>query len=392
LLALLARCGIPVPAGEAPRVDFFEVVLAEMGDMQTIVDDLSTYSAHLVASRIILNATANKGPRSLVMIDEAGTGTDPAQGAALARALLETLLDAGVRLVATTHCDQLKSWALEDSRTEIAAMEYKEGRPTFRLTRNAIGESHAFSVARRLDLPVSLVDRAEELLEEDQRSLLALQREVERMEKELRERLLAVEEQEDELEEARREAETKEAEANQRLGDLKTREAGMAIKQEQLEGKILQEHSERVAAHERKLKDLLAALTVNGKADSRLKIVGDAVLDLEIERDGIAEEAQRQKKAAGRLPGALRGKDQLRVGDWVVILSRTEWYGFKGQVSRFVGDKTGARQRVVLAVSGSNSAVTLFKTEVGTTTAPVVQAAPGQRVRAKTVTHRNYGF
>ncbi|CAK0824844.1 unnamed protein product [Prorocentrum cordatum] len=394
LLALLARCGIPVPAGESPRVDFFDIVLADVGDMQTIVDDLSTYSAHLVAARIILQATARNGPRSLVLIDEAGTGTDPAQGAALARALLESLLDAGARLVATTHCDQLKNWALEDTRTEIAAMEYKEGQPTFRLTRNAIGESHAISVARRLELPASMVDRAESLLAEDQRSLLALQREVERMEKELKERLLAVEEREDEVEEAIRLAEMREAEANAHLSELQTREAGMAIKQEMLESKLMREHSERVAAHEQKLQQLLASLAESGTADSRLKIVGDAVMDLKVESSGLKQLASsQQKKAAQRLPGALGAGDKLRVGDWVVVLSRCTWYGFKGQVSRLDGGANGTPQRVVLVMSGSSNVVEVLKTEVGRTTAPVVKAAPGQRMRKKVaVNHRNYGF
>eukprot|EP00913_Durusdinium_trenchii_P030165 g28264.t1 len=113
LLALLARCGIPIPGGEAPRVDFFEVVLADVGDMQTIVDDLSTYSAHLVASRLMLSIAQGVGPRALVMVDEAGTGTDPQQGAALARAMLEGFLDMGARVVTTTHSNQLKDWAVE---------------------------------------------------------------------------------------------------------------------------------------------------------------------------------------------------------------------------------------------------------------------------------------
>eukprot|EP00435_Cladocopium_sp_Y103_P063267 s968_g24.t2 len=114
LLALLARCGIPIPGGEAPRVDFFEVVLADVGDMQTIVDDLSTYSAHLVASRIMLSAAEGVGPRALVMVDEAATGTDPQQGAALARAMLESFLEMGARVVTTTHSNQLKDWAFQE--------------------------------------------------------------------------------------------------------------------------------------------------------------------------------------------------------------------------------------------------------------------------------------
>ena len=106
--------------------------------MQTIVDDLSTYSAHLVASRIMLSSVQPVGPRAMVLVDEAGTGTDPQQGAALARAMLEAFLESGARVVATTHCVQLKNWATEDERTMTAAMEYKSGRPTYRLSTNSV--------------------------------------------------------------------------------------------------------------------------------------------------------------------------------------------------------------------------------------------------------------
>eukprot|EP00971_Amphidinium_carterae_P132087 2616634-Amphidinium_carterae.1 len=111
LLALLTRCGIPVPAGESPRVDFFKVVLAEVGDMQTIVDDLSTYSAHLMASKIMLRQAELHHEGALLLVDEAATGTDPMQGAAMARACLEAYLASGARFVATTHSSQLKNWA-----------------------------------------------------------------------------------------------------------------------------------------------------------------------------------------------------------------------------------------------------------------------------------------
>eukprot|EP00438_Fugacium_kawagutii_P020216 Skav207633 [mRNA] locus=scaffold1878:377646:397516:- [translate_table: standard] len=138
------------------------VVLADVGDMQTIVDDLSTYSAHLVASRIMLSAAEGVGPRALVMVDEAATGTDPQQGAALARAMLESFLEMGARVVTTTHSNQLKDWAFQDERTMTAAMEYKSGRPTYRLTTNAVGESHAIETAQRLGLPTTLVLRSAE--------------------------------------------------------------------------------------------------------------------------------------------------------------------------------------------------------------------------------------
>lgn len=366
LLALLARCGIPVPGGENPRVDFFESVLAEVGDMQTIVDDLSTYSAHLVASRIMLSVTRQSGPKALVLVDEAGTGTDPQQGAALARAILEAFLECGARVVATTHSMQLKNWATEDARTETAAMEYKQGQPTFRLARNAVGESHAIETAKRLQLPELLVLRAEELLTEDQQQLLALQRQAALAEKELVEATGKAEEREAQATALMDELVVKDQEVLVQKDRLSHMEVEIKAKEERMRSQMQAELKAKVDAKERQLKDLVRRLkqeSANLGPGSRIRIVGDALDDIRIERDEQAE-AELAQRAIPQVPGALGPNDELKLGDWVVVLARTPWYGFKGRVQH-VGD-----QKVVLFLEGNSGRLEVTKTEVGRTVAP----------------------
>src|SRR5205823_7984415 len=107
LAALMARAGMHVPAAAGSRIGFFDPVLADIGDQQTVMGDLSTFSAHLANVGAILDAAAMKGVRALALVDELMVGTNPDQGAALARATLEALADGGGLTVATTHYDAL---------------------------------------------------------------------------------------------------------------------------------------------------------------------------------------------------------------------------------------------------------------------------------------------
>lgn len=384
LLALLVRCGIPVPAGESPRVDFFQVVLAEVGDMQTIVDDLSTYSAHLVASRIMLSRTASTGARALVMVDEAGSGTDPVQGAALARAIIEALLERGARIVATTHSLQLKNWALADPRTEIAAMEYKEGKPTFHLVRNAVGESYAIETARRLELPQDVVNRAEELLDADQRSLLALQRRTAELEQELQIKVKQAEERELRAAAAEQYAEGRAAALAIKEEELQSAEYDFLARQDRLRSQSNAEFQARVEAHERKLGEILSELKRSSSTgDSRLKIVGNAVQELRLERDAAAEVANVAAQRARFAPGAMNPSDALSMGDWVVVLARTPWYGFKGTVQRIVGGSQGTPGRVVVRLENVANPLEMEKTELGKTSPPQPQAAAKKKSNSR---------
>jgi DNA mismatch repair protein MutS2 len=161
LLAELVRHGNFVPAAEGTRVDLFQDVVAVIGDQQTVEGDLSSFSAHLVALRALLDRAA---PDQLVLLDEIASGTDPAQGSALAQAVLEHLAARGPRVVVTTHFAPLKGLSATKPEFAAAAVQYRNGRPTYRLVAGAAGESHALDIAARVGLPAALLDRATALL------------------------------------------------------------------------------------------------------------------------------------------------------------------------------------------------------------------------------------
>jgi DNA mismatch repair protein MutS2 len=168
LAALLARAGLPVPAAPGSRVGFFHQVLADIGDQQSVMGDLSTFSAHLANLSGILDlARAATDENLLILCDELMVGTHPEQGAALARAMLEVLADAPGLVLVTTHFDSLKALAQTDARFRNAGMEYdlQKLRPTFRLRDGVPGRSYAFDIAARIGLPGSVLDRARALMD-----------------------------------------------------------------------------------------------------------------------------------------------------------------------------------------------------------------------------------
>lgn len=161
LCAWMVQRALPIPVASG-RLDDFSAILADVGDAQTVNDDLSSFSAQLVAVREMLERS---GPGVLLLLDELASGTDPTQGAALARAVLEELVLRGARVVTTTHYPPLKGLAATDPRFAVAAMEVRDGLPTYRLLQGATGESHALSTAARLGLPAEVLERAESLWE-----------------------------------------------------------------------------------------------------------------------------------------------------------------------------------------------------------------------------------
>ncbi|MFZ0703560.1 MAG: Smr/MutS family protein [Candidatus Acidiferrales bacterium] len=158
LAALSGQSGIPV-AAESAALPLFDVVLADIGDEQSITADLSTFSAHILNLKSMLDrATA----RTLVLVDEMGTGTAPEEGAALAVALLEEFRDRRCLTLATTHHDRLKSYASTTPGIVNAAVEFDEEnlQPTYRLLTGVPGVSSGIEIARRLGLPPRVIDHA----------------------------------------------------------------------------------------------------------------------------------------------------------------------------------------------------------------------------------------
>jgi DNA mismatch repair protein MutS2 len=173
LLAVMAQAGLHVPVAEGSRVGVFPQVWCDAGDEQGVEQNLSTFSSHM--SRIV-QFVRDVVPGALVLLDELGAGTDPAEGAALAMALLERLQARGARVIATTHYSELKAYAYRTPRAENASAEFDPEtlRPTYRLITGRPGHSNAFAIAERLGLPPEVTARARELLSPEERAVEGL--------------------------------------------------------------------------------------------------------------------------------------------------------------------------------------------------------------------------
>lgn len=168
LFVVMGYCGMHVPAAEGTTIGFFSRLWADIGDEQSIAENASTFSAHVRRLREIV---AGAGPRSLVLVDEIASGTEPAAGAALAIALLERLLASGARGVVTTHATELKLFAHATAGVQNASVRFDASTyaPTYELDLGAPGQSLAFALARALGLEPSVVARAEALLSSSER-------------------------------------------------------------------------------------------------------------------------------------------------------------------------------------------------------------------------------
>jgi DNA mismatch repair protein MutS2 len=172
LLSALALSGLPLPVDPGSRLDFPRDVLTIMGDNQDLEQDLSTFSGHVKALGEVLEAA---GPGILVIVDELGSGTDPAEGAALGLAVLERLRPSGALVAAATHFHLIKSWAaLADGVASVSVNLSPGGQPVYGLSYGAPGFSGGLRMARRLGLPADLVDRAESYLDDGHRRAMEL--------------------------------------------------------------------------------------------------------------------------------------------------------------------------------------------------------------------------
>ena len=170
LLALMTQCGIPIPVAEGSTLPVHNNIHIDIGDEQSLQQSLSTFSSHLATQLEILRRS---GPKSLVLIDELGAGTDPDEGASIGRAIIAELLRLNAKAVVTTHLSSLKAVAFTTPRVDNAAVEFdpQSLRPTFHLKLGEPGNSNALIIAKRLGMPARLVKAAKGYLADSTRAL-----------------------------------------------------------------------------------------------------------------------------------------------------------------------------------------------------------------------------
>ena len=321
ILVAMAMSGLPVPAAEGtiiPIVDAFHVLI---GDDQSLLEHLSTFSAYLVRlKRVLYRATE----RSLVLLDELGSGTDPEEGAALAAAVIEHLLEVGALLIVTTHLSALKSFAVNDSHIVNASMEFDSatGQPTYRMIAGIPGRSRAIDVAKMIGLPSPIIDRARERLGDrygETDTLLA----------QLQKRMSEVLEQQDEASKLRRELDREQRAAAESREKLEKERAKLGSSyREELE-RLRDDVTRQVAAELKHLRELDRDARANVKAQEIVNTLTKPV-----------------EKAMEFIPAQQR---EVRVGD------RAEHRKFKvtGNVASIDGAKA------VLNVNGRKMTVEL---------------------------------
>jgi DNA mismatch repair protein MutS2 len=311
LLALMTLCGMHIPAENGSKSALFDAVFADIGDEQSIEQSLSTFSAHISQ---IIRILAAATPKSLVILDELGAGTDPQEGSGLARAILSALLRRGIPTLVATHFPELKSFAYNTPGAENASMEFdlRTLRPTYRLVLGLPGRSNALAVARRLGL-------SEEILAEARSMLDAGELEADRLlEKIQRERETA--------RRARADAEKLNRRALQRERTLAHRLGGI----EEERNRILEESH---AQAERELEELLDEL--RGLRRRAGHAAAPELQKIAAEARAIEDRIERSAQSAGaEIPAAAPARE-ARVGDTV----RLKGLGVAGKITGLDGDR-----------------------------------------------------
>lgn len=248
LLATMGMSGLPVPAAEGTVLPVVDTLHVLIGDDQSVLEHLSTFSAYLTRLKRVLNHTTEK---SLVLLDELGSGTDPEEGAALAAAVIEHLLATGALLIVTTHLSALKSFAVNDGRIVNASMEFDSatGQSTYRMITGIPGRSRAIEVAEMIGLPHSVIASARERLGDrygETDTLLA----------ELQKRMSEVLAQQDEAARVRSEAESERRVLSEKSAALEKERAKLGSSfREELE-RLRDDVSRQVAAELKNLRDM----------------------------------------------------------------------------------------------------------------------------------------
>ncbi|MGM9567066.1 MAG: endonuclease MutS2 [Clostridia bacterium] len=250
LFVLMAQSGLHLPTSDRSSVSVFRGVYADIGDEQSIEQSLSTFSSHMVN---IVDILSKAGRNNLVLLDELGAGTDPVEGAALAMAIIDTLMAKGVKILVTTHYSELKAYAYNNPGLANASVEFDVDtlRPTYRLLMGIPGRSNAFDIALSLGVDKNVVLKADEYMSKEQ--------------KEVHDFLANLEEGRARTEKAKREAEelkakleTVERDMARREKELKEKEANLMRKAEERADRLVREKRREADEALREIKSMLS--------------------------------------------------------------------------------------------------------------------------------------
>jgi DNA mismatch repair protein MutS2 len=324
LCVLMAQSGMHIPADEGSRVPIVEQVFADIGDEQSIEQSLSTFSGHM---RNIVNIVKEAGPNALVLFDEIGAGTDPAEGAALAKAVLLELQQRGCRTIATTHYGELKVFAQNSPGFLNASVEFdlETLRPTYRIITGLPGSSYAFAISQRLGLPKAVIAHAKELVGEVPQAIDQVLKQAEGVRRALdRERTAAGK--------ARREAEIQVAQLQRELQEMEAKREHALARARQQAQEIVQRARVETNALQDELKAIMreyrdgahtAAATEKAHAVRRRARQTLRDLTAEVEATAPAESAPLPEEAPPALTEVTPGQTVLvrRVGHRGTVLT-----------------------------------------------------------------------
>ena len=343
LLTLMAECGLHVPAGDGSVLSTFDAILADIGDEQSIAQSLSTFSSHM---RTIVDVVDQCDDRTLVLFDELGAGTDPAEGAALATAIIEFCRKMGSRVVATTHYAELKLYAMRTNGVINASCEFdvETLRPTYRLLIGIPGKSNAFAISRKLGLSEEILKEADDL--------------VDKSDKDFEDVLSQLEQQRQQMELARQEAERLRQETaqiqqqSQQYHDQLRKEKEKAMEAARREAQhIIEEARAAANAASDELKALRKQLTQGGD------VSGINQRQSQLRRNlNEAEDKLRAAQPQQQRPKPSRG---ILVGDTVELLK----LGTKASVIAINKDGTYQLQAGILKLTAKQDEIYLLEHE-----------------------------
>lgn len=306
LLALMAECGLMIPAADGSKIGLFNGIRADIGDEQSIEQSLSTFSSHM---NNIINILKDCGSGSLILLDELGSGTDPVEGAALAVSILKTLKDKGCFIIATTHYQEVKMFAIEEEGVENACCEFDVAtlQPTYKLIIGVPGKSNAFAIVRRLGMNEDIINSARSLVGEENKRFERVVEDLERsrQELELLKESIAKEQRKTAELTAQIEKERTEAEKAKEFEISKARQQAMSIVEEvRFEADLLMENLEKLRKEKAAADFAEKVKSAHSKVNSTLNKMYD-----------IANPVTEKKNEKYQLPRALKLNDKVILTD-----------------------------------------------------------------------------